>query len=81
MGADQPQNAARCGVLGVAEVLDAVEATPETVREAVSTVLADPSYRLAAGRLREEIATLPDPAYAITLLERLAAGKRPVLVV
>src|SRR5262249_55701895 len=39
MGADQPLNAARCHDLGVARVLDAVEATPGTVRDAVSTVL------------------------------------------
>jgi UDP:flavonoid glycosyltransferase YjiC (YdhE family) len=79
MGADQPLNAARCADLGVARVLDAVEATPETVREAVSTILADPSYRQAAERIRDEIAALPEPAHAVALLERLAAEKRPLL--
>jgi UDP:flavonoid glycosyltransferase YjiC (YdhE family) len=73
MGADQPLNAARCADLGVAQALDAVEATPETVRAAVATVLADPSYRRAAERLRDEIAALPEPAHAVTLLERLVA--------
>jgi UDP:flavonoid glycosyltransferase YjiC (YdhE family) len=72
MGADQPQNAARCEELGVARVLDAVRASPEAVRESVLAVLSDPAYRVAAEPLRDEIAGLPDPADAVTLLERLA---------
>jgi UDP:flavonoid glycosyltransferase YjiC (YdhE family) len=78
LGADQPLNAAQCERLGVARVLDPVEATPETVREAASAVLADPTYRLAAEQLRDEIAALPGPAHAVTLLERLAAERRPL---
>jgi UDP:flavonoid glycosyltransferase YjiC (YdhE family) len=74
MGADQPLNAARCADLGVARVLDALEATPEDVREAVATVLADPGYRRAAQRLREEIAALPGPEHAIILIERLVGN-------
>lgn len=77
MGADQPLNAARCADLGVARVLDAVEATPAGVRDVVATVLADPGYRRAAERMRDEIAALPGPAYAVTLLERLAMEQRP----
>jgi UDP:flavonoid glycosyltransferase YjiC (YdhE family) len=72
-------NAARCVQLGVARVLDPIGATPATVRAAVSAVLADPSYRRAAKRLRDEFAALPGPAHAIRLLERLAAEKRPLL--
>jgi UDP:flavonoid glycosyltransferase YjiC (YdhE family) len=72
MGADQPQNAARCEELGVARVLDAVTAPPDAVRESVLTVLSDPAYRAAAEPLRDEIAGLPDPADAVTLIERLA---------
>jgi UDP:flavonoid glycosyltransferase YjiC (YdhE family) len=79
MGADQPHNAARCETLGLARVLDAVEATPETVLEAVSTVLEDATYRKAAERFRDEIAALPEPAHALTLLERLAVEKQPLL--
>jgi MGT family glycosyltransferase len=74
MGADQPLNAARCADLGVACLLDALEATPETVREAVATVLADSTYRRAAERMRDEIAALSGPAHAVMLLERLAAA-------
>jgi UDP:flavonoid glycosyltransferase YjiC (YdhE family) len=78
MGADQPYNAARCAELGVARLLDAVEATPETVRAAGATVLADPRYRRAAERMRDEIAALPEPAHALMLLEQLAAKPRDV---
>jgi UDP:flavonoid glycosyltransferase YjiC (YdhE family) len=71
MGADQPWNAARCEELGVAVVLDAVRATPDDVREAVSTVLEDPRYRAAAEGVRDEIRALPDVSHAVSLLERL----------
>lgn len=75
MGADQPMNAARCEALGVARVLDALAATPESIAQAVSGVLADPGYRQAAERVRDEYAALPGPAHAVTLLERLC--RRP----
>jgi UDP:flavonoid glycosyltransferase YjiC (YdhE family) len=79
MGADQPYNAARCEALGVGRVLDAVHSTPETVREAAAAVLEDETYRRAAERIRTEIAALPGPEHAVTLLERLATEKRPLL--
>jgi UDP:flavonoid glycosyltransferase YjiC (YdhE family) len=79
MGADQPLNAARCTELGVGRMLDPVAATPEMVREAVATVLADPSYRRAAERLRDEFAALPEPMHAVRLLERLAMERRPIV--
>ena len=60
MGADQPQNADRCAALGVGLVLDVIAATPEDVRDAVSAVLSEPSYRAAAERIRDEIAALPE---------------------
>ena len=75
MGADQPLNAARCLQLGVARVLDPISATPDTVRAAASLVLADPRYRRAAERIRDEFAVLPGPAHALPLLERLAAQR------
>jgi UDP:flavonoid glycosyltransferase YjiC (YdhE family) len=71
MGADQPLNAGRCAALGVSVVLDAVSVTPDEVRGAVSTVLAEPGYRTAAARLRDEIAAMPGPDEAVHLLERL----------
>jgi MGT family glycosyltransferase len=79
MGADQGLNSGRCEALSVARVLDAVAAKPEDVREAATTVLADPKYRVAAQRLQEEGNALPATAHAVTLLERLAGEKRPLL--
>ena len=79
IGADQPLNARRCASLGVARVLDAVAATPESVRAAVAIVLEDPAYRRNAERLRDEIGALPDLTHAVGLLERLAAERRPLL--
>jgi UDP:flavonoid glycosyltransferase YjiC (YdhE family) len=76
LGADQPLNAARCEALGVAQVLDAAAATPESVCETTSRVLKEPAYRRRAERIRDEIAALPGPEYAILLLERLA-WRRP----
>ena len=72
MGADQPLNAARCEALGVAVVLDALTVDPQTIGEAAARVLAQPSYRRSAARVRDEIAALPGPDDAVTLLERLA---------
>jgi UDP:flavonoid glycosyltransferase YjiC (YdhE family) len=76
MGADQPLNAARCVDLGVARSLDAMEATPESVRAAVAAVLADPAFRQNAQRIRDEIAALPEPVYALRILERLVVVSR-----
>jgi UDP:flavonoid glycosyltransferase YjiC (YdhE family) len=78
IGADQPLNAARCRALGVAEVLDAVSATPEMVRAAVSRVLADDGFRGPALRIRDEIAALPGPEHGVTLLDRLESKRAPL---
>src|SRR5262249_19868750 len=72
LGADQIPNAARAAEPGLARVLDAVEATSADVRDAAASVLADPAYRRAAERLREELAVLPGPEHAVALIERLA---------
>jgi UDP:flavonoid glycosyltransferase YjiC (YdhE family) len=79
MGADQPANAARCEAIGAGLTLDALRATPHDVREAVGAVLDDPAYRVAAERVRDEIAALPGPEEAVRLLERLAGDRPPAL--
>jgi MGT family glycosyltransferase len=71
MGADQPLNAARCEQLGVGVVLDAVRATADSVADAVTMALDDPAYRVAAERIRDEIAALPGAQAAVPLLEGL----------
>jgi MGT family glycosyltransferase len=78
MGADQPQNAARCEALRVARVLDVIDATPKIIREAINDILENPAYRRAAQRMKDEIAALPPPAHAVELLEQLAAENRPL---
>lgn len=72
MGADQPDNAARCEDLGLGRVLDPVTATPATVRQAVAEVIAEPGPRQVAQRLRAQWTALPGPAHAVRLLEQLA---------
>jgi UDP:flavonoid glycosyltransferase YjiC (YdhE family) len=78
IGADKPRNAQRCKDLHVARVVHAPETTPDRVRAAASDVLADPTYRQSAERIRDEIAALPGPAHAVTLLERLATERQPL---
>jgi UDP:flavonoid glycosyltransferase YjiC (YdhE family) len=78
MGADQPFNADRCVALGLGRALDATSCTPMEVCDAVTTVLADPSYREQAHRLRDECRALPGADYAVALLERLAVDRRPI---
>ncbi len=80
IGADQPLNAARCADLGVARVLDALEATPDSVRTAVAMLLDAPTYRQADARMQAVIAGMPEPAHAVKLLERLAMERRPVVL-
>ena len=77
IGADQPLNAERCRALGVAEVIDAVGATPEMVRAAASRVLADDCFRGTSVGIRDEIDALPGPEYGVTLLDRLATERAP----
>jgi UDP:flavonoid glycosyltransferase YjiC (YdhE family) len=69
MGADQPWNADRCEALGVARVLDVIEATPADIRAAVADMDA---LRTAAARLHDEIARLPGPERVVDLLEAYA---------
>lgn len=64
-------NADRCAALGVGRSLDPVTATPADVRATVAAVLADPAHRRSAERLRDELAVLPGPEHAATLLEGL----------
>ena len=77
--ADQPVNAQRCAALGVAEVIEYGRRTPESIRDAVRTVLDTPSYRMKAEWIRDEMATLPGLDHVVGLLERLAAERAPIL--
>ncbi|MGZ8781959.1 MAG: glycosyltransferase [Gaiellaceae bacterium] len=57
-GANQFDNAVRCERIGVAVSLQPEAATADAIAAALRTVLGEPSYREAAGRVREEIAAM-----------------------
>jgi UDP:flavonoid glycosyltransferase YjiC (YdhE family) len=57
--ADQFENAQACALLGAATVLMPNELTPEAVVSAVVGLLEEPSARVAAERLAQEIAAMP----------------------
>jgi UDP:flavonoid glycosyltransferase YjiC (YdhE family) len=79
LGADQPENAARCAELGVGLVIEPGQHTPEAIRDAVRVALRDRSYRTNAERVQREIQHLPGPAHAVRLLTQLAAERRPLV--
>jgi UDP:flavonoid glycosyltransferase YjiC (YdhE family) len=72
IAADQPENAARCTAAGCGLTVDAEKRTPEAIRIAVRTVLAEPSYRERARRLQAEMQALPEMDTAVAVLEQLA---------
>jgi MGT family glycosyltransferase len=76
MGADQLPNARRCVQLGVGVMLDAVRATPRSVRDAASALISDANAREAAARIRDECASLPGPAAVMPPLEKLVERRR-----
>lgn len=76
MGADQPFNAQRCEELGVASVLDPMDCTPEMVRREAARLLASSAHRLAAERIKDEIAALPRQETAMALLHKLAKAHK-----
>lgn len=73
-GANQFTNAERAEALGVARCLGPPDVRPQTVRAAVRALLDDPSYRLRARAVAEEIAAMPSPGDVVPGLEELAAA-------
>jgi UDP:flavonoid glycosyltransferase YjiC (YdhE family) len=71
LGADQPLNGDRCAATGIGRVVDPTASSAE-IADAVRDVLADPSYREAAERLRSELDAFASPSEAVRLLEALA---------
>jgi MGT family glycosyltransferase len=68
---DQPYCATRCQSLGVGRVIGPADRDAATIRAAVRTVLADPSYRDHARHMRDEIRALPPTDAAVTVLEQV----------
>ncbi|MDQ4010093.1 MAG: glycosyltransferase [Actinomycetota bacterium] len=74
--ADHPDNAERVAAIG-AGLRVGVDGTttpvdPAEIRAAVTRVLSEPSFRLAANRIAEEIRALPPADDAVGLLEKIA---------
>jgi len=78
LGADHFANARGCEALGVGLGIGPGERTPAAIRAAVHEVMNNPSFRQKAEQIRDEMAALPGPEYAVQLLERLAVEKQPL---
>jgi UDP:flavonoid glycosyltransferase YjiC (YdhE family) len=72
IGADQPMHAGRCAALGCSLSLDRSDLTPATLRDAIWRVLREPGFGMQARALSEEIAAMPGPDAAVTLIEQVA---------
>ncbi|CAN5500400.1 glycosyltransferase [soil metagenome] len=73
LGADQPHNADRAAELGLARVLDAAAATPDDIRAAVTSALADEDGAARARQMAAEMAAQRPVEECIALLEDLPA--------
>ncbi|HEX5166516.1 MAG TPA: nucleotide disphospho-sugar-binding domain-containing protein, partial [Thermomicrobiales bacterium] len=81
VAADQFDNADRVQRAGAGIVIDPDQRTPEAIRAAVRQVLTEPHFRKNAERIRAELESLPNFDHAVSLLERLAVEKQPILAV
>lgn len=72
--ADQFRNAEGGARSGAALVLAPGEVTPDAIEAAVSRLLAESSFRVAAGRVAAEIAAMPSPTEVALLLARSVDG-------
>ena len=77
--ADQFFNGEITQRLGLGQVVSKEQLTPISIRQAMDTVLADPAYRQTAQRLQAAMHALPDQAYAVELVERIATERTPIL--
>ena len=73
-GANQFENADQCERIGVAVSLAPEAATATAIAAALATVLDEPSYRAAAGRVRDEIATMQSADEVAAAVERHTAA-------
>jgi UDP:flavonoid glycosyltransferase YjiC (YdhE family) len=74
---DEPYSAERCVALGVGRAVGPAERTPDAIRDAVRSLLADPGYRARAAELQAEMLALPGPERVVELLSGLALDRVP----
>src|SRR3954454_275822 len=67
-GTDQPVNAATLVPTGAALALDPGDVTADTVEDSLRRLLADPSYAMNAGVLRDRIGSMPSPDQVLSEL-------------
>jgi UDP:flavonoid glycosyltransferase YjiC (YdhE family) len=75
---EQGYTAERVEALGMGRRVSPEERTPDVIRARVREVLADATYRSAAGRFAAEMAALPGIDHAVALLEQLARDGKPI---
>ena len=75
---EKPEICARVEWSGVGINLKTSTPTSSQIRDAVKAVLASPSYKQKAQKMKKEIGSYNSPAIAVGLLEHLAATKQPV---
>ncbi|KDN21997.1 activator-dependent family glycosyltransferase [Amycolatopsis rifamycinica] len=73
---DEPPFAARIADRGAGLAVPMAEATGDRVRELVTRLLDEPSFRRGAHRVRDEMTALPSPAELVPDLEKVVAGYR-----
>lgn len=78
-GADQVWNGPLCADRGVARCLQGDEVSVASIRGALAEVVNVGSYRANAGAVAREIAALPGLGHAVSLIERAATTRAPVL--
>jgi MGT family glycosyltransferase len=67
-GSDQPSNAAALARVGVALQIDKDEMTPETVRDAITRLLGEGSFRTRAQAVARELGALPEVGAVLNVI-------------
>lgn len=73
-GGEQIDLARRCRTAGAALTLDPYQADPESLRQALDSVLESDELRASSARLRDAFARLDGPRRACEVIEELALG-------
>ncbi len=76
---DNQLNAVQLESLGAGIAIPEAPRSPEVIAAAVTDVLGEPRYGVAAQAIATSIEALPSTDHAVDLLERLARERRPVL--